>query len=182
MIFSFLGLALVDRYIYPVCPACAPGHDHHACRTRLHGFGIPLISAAVLHSFLDGWGIGATEQHQAFGLAIFAGIAFHKVPEALAFGIILRAALPRPATAMAWAGLVQFSMVAGGWAGFGMAPMLGVYWLHVLLGVAGGTFLYLGLHAVHGEWRRRGMPAFGPALTGAAGAAALQHGLRVLFR
>ncbi len=49
------------------------------------------------------------------------------------------------------------------------------------LALAGGSFIYLGFHAIHGEWRR-GVPAFVPALTGAAGAAALQQGLRVFFR
>jgi hypothetical protein len=35
---------------------------------------------------------------------------------------------------------------------------------------------------VHGEYEREGwVPAFGPALTGAAGAAVVLQGLRVLF-
>jgi hypothetical protein len=51
------------------------------------------------------------------------------------------------------------------------------------LGLAAGWLSYLGFHAIHGEWKRRGTaPIFMPALTGAAGAAALQQGVRVLFR
>jgi hypothetical protein len=42
-----------------------------------------------------------------------------------------------------------------------------------MLALAGGSFLYLGAHAVHGEWRRRGRPAFVPALVGVFGAAAV---------
>jgi len=46
--------------------------------------------------------------------------------------------------------------------------------MSAVLALVGGSFLFLGAHAVHGEWRRRGKPAFIPALTGAAGAAAFQ--------
>ena len=41
-------LALIDRYVYPVCPACSPVHDHDHCSTRLHGFATPLLAAAAL--------------------------------------------------------------------------------------------------------------------------------------
>ena len=51
------------------------------------------------------------------------------------------------------------------------------------LGITGGWLFYLGFHAVHEEWRRRGAaPAFVPALTGVAGAAVLQRGAEALFR
>ena len=51
------------------------------------------------------------------------------------------------------------------------------------LAIAGGTFLFLGVHAVDGAWKSRGAgPAFIPALAGAAGAAILQQGLRMAFR
>jgi energy-converting hydrogenase Eha subunit C len=72
--------------------------------------------------------------------------------------------------------------IAGGAAALVAAPYLSVAVLGAILSLAGGTFLYLGFHAVHIEWKRRGRPAMYPALTGAAGAAALQHGLRVLLR
>ena len=40
-----------------------------------------------------------------------------------------------------------------------------------------------GFHAVHEEWKRRGAaPAFVSALTGVAGAAAIQRGAEALFR
>jgi hypothetical protein len=45
---------VVDRFVYPVCPACAPSHDHHGCTTRLHGFAAPLLIAMVIHNGFDG--------------------------------------------------------------------------------------------------------------------------------
>jgi hypothetical protein len=51
------------------------------------------------------------------------------------------------------------------------------------LAIAGGTFLFLGVHAVDGAWKQRGAwPAFIPALAGAAGAAILQQGIRMAAR
>jgi len=40
--------------------------------------------------------------------------------------------------------------------------------------LAGGSFLYLGGHAVHGELRRGGAPTLVPALTGVAGSSVLR--------
>jgi hypothetical protein len=50
--------------------------------------------------------------------------------------------------------------------------------LHALLALAGGSFLYLGGHAVHGELRRGGSPTLVPALTGVAGSSVLRLFLR----
>ena len=43
------------------------------------------------------------------------------------------------------------------------------------LGITGGWLLYLGYHALHEEWRRRGAPAFVSALCGVVGAAIIQQ-------
>ncbi len=60
-----------------------------------------------------------------------------------------------------------------------LAPYLGPQALHALLALAGGSFLYLGWHAVHGEFRRSGAsPALVPALTGVAGSSVLHLFLR----
>ena len=49
------GLLLaINRFVYPVCPTCAHDHEHRGCSSELHGFGVPLVSAAAIHSFLDG--------------------------------------------------------------------------------------------------------------------------------
>src|SRR5678816_4124715 len=55
------ALLLVNRYVYRVCPTCAHDHDHNACSTELHGFAAPLIVAATVHSFLDGWSVATVQ-------------------------------------------------------------------------------------------------------------------------
>lgn len=168
---GFALLWSVDRFVYPVCPACSHTHEHDHCETRLHGFAAPLLIAAAMHSLLDGWGAASTD----FGPALAWGIAFHKIPEGIALGVIVRASLASRAAAVWWCALAESATLAGA-ALESMAELrLGSPAVHALLAVAGGSFLYLGGHAIHGELRRSGpAPAFFPALTGVAGSSVLR--------
>ncbi|MEP7353717.1 MAG: hypothetical protein ABI824_10840 [Acidobacteriota bacterium] len=177
-----LLLAVIDRYLYPVCPACSPEHDHAHCSTRLHGFATPLLIAASIHSLLDGWtgAAGMSEDlHQHFGIAFLTGLAAHKIPEGLALGVIAEASLRSRNSAMLWCALSQLAMVLGVGLESLFAPYMGMLGIHILLALAGGSFIYLGIHAVHGELRRSGTrPALVPALTGVAGSSVLRLLLR----
>ena len=157
MLVGFFVLFVIDRFIYPVCPACSHTHDHDTCSTRLHGFATPLIVAALIHSVFDGWALAAGHAGEVPGVrsAIAAGILVHKVPESIAYGVILRAALRRRSTALLWALIAQGATLLGAVLAIAMAPRIGSTWLAALLALGGGTFLYLGFHAVHGEWKRR---------------------------
>lgn len=175
---GFLLLAIVDRYVYPVCPACSPVHDHDHCSTRLHGFAGPLLAAAALHSALDGWS-AAAGQNVGLSLGLVTAIAIHKVPEGLALGVIARASLRSPGSAFGWVALAQLSTLVGAVLEGFFAPYLGAHGLLALLALAGGSFLYLGGHAIHGELRRSGTaPALVPALTGVAGSSVLRYLVR----
>lgn len=147
-------IAAVDRFVYPVCPACSHTHDHDHCGTRLHGFATPLIIAALLHSLFDGWAF-ATGYANGASYALSFGVAIHKIPEGVALGVILRAALKRRGQALAWAAIIQAVTVLGGALQTIAAPSLGPQWIATLLALGGGMFLYLGGHAMHGEWKRR---------------------------
>jgi len=178
-----MGLLLlwaVGRWVYAVCPACSHTHDHTLCPASLHGFALPLVVAASLHSFLDGLSIAASAQQHSGSLAaaVVFGVGLHKIPEGIALGVMLRAALNSRRAALGWCVAVQAATVLGAALESAAGPHLGALWLSCALGLAGGSFVYLAYHAVHAEWRLRGaLPAFAPALTGAAGAAILQHGL-----
>jgi zinc transporter ZupT len=141
-------IAVIDRYVYPICPSCAHTHDHDACGTRLHGFASPLIAASLLHSLFDGWAFSATP-------ALSAAVAIHKIPEGLALGVILRAALKSRSHALAWAAITQLATILGGALELAAAQHLGTTWISFLLALGGGMFLYLGAHAMHGAWKRR---------------------------
>ena len=180
---GFSSLWFVNRYVYAVCPSCAHTHDHDACSMPLHGFATPLIVAGGLHSFMDGFGIAAAQREGGLGAAVALAVMLHKIPEGLAYGAMLRASLRTNWSTLAWCALIQSPTLAGGILESVIAPRLGEAWIGFPLAIAGGSFAFLGFHALHNEWKRRGaVPAFGPALTGAAGAAVLQQGLRLFVR
>ena len=167
-------LLVIDRYIHPLCPSCSHTHNHDDCAAPLHGFATPLLIAAALHSALDGWSAVAA-QSSGFGSALVFGIGAHKIPEGIALGVIARAALERRSTAIAWCVVAESATLAGSGLEGLFAPYLGSSGLHALLALAGGGFLYLGGHAIHGESRRSGQaPAFVSALTGVAGSTVLR--------
>lgn len=178
-------LVTINRYAYPVCPTCAHDHDHTSCKSELHGFAGPLIAAAALHAFLDGWSIATVQSSAPMGLrvAVPLAVTLHKLPEGIALGGILRASMGNRAAAMGWCALAEGATLVGGILGLAMAPHLGTQWILYPLGVTAGWLFYLGQHAVHEEWKRRGATtAFVAALAGMAGAAVIQRGAEVLFQ
>jgi zinc transporter ZupT len=179
------GLLLAINRYSAVCPTCAHDHDHNACPTELHGFAAPLIAAAVLHSFLDGWSVVSVQHAAPLGLrvAVPLAVALHKLPEGIALGGILRVAMPSPVAAFFWCLVAEGATLGGGLLGLNLAERLGTGWTFYPLGITAGWLFYLGYHAVHEEWKRRGAaPAFLSALTGISAAAAVQRGAEALFR
>jgi zinc transporter ZupT len=176
-------LKVLDRFVFSVCPSCADDHSHESCAEPLHGFAGPLLAATTIHAFVDGWGLVAVQvgtNTPGAGTAFAAALLLHKIPEGLALGTILRASVDRASTAFLLCAAVELATVVGGATGIWLTP---ANWVSYPLAIAGGTFLFLGVHAVHSDWKRRGArPAFIPALAGAAGAALLQQGLRMAAR
>ncbi len=182
---GYAVLLLINRYAYPICPTCAHDHDHGACGTELHGFAAPLILAAALHSFLDGWSVAVVQHGAALGLrvAVPVAIALHKVPEGIALGGVMRASVPSRSVALLWCLIAEGSTLAGGGLALALAPHLGSVWTIYPLGLTAGWLVYLGYHAVHEEWKRRGAaPASVSALAGGAAAALIQRGAEALLR
>jgi zinc transporter ZupT len=188
-----LGLALVavgygvlkilDRFAFSVCPSCAHDHSHEGCEEPLHGFATPLLAATSIHAFVDGWGLVTVQigTHTSGARMAFATALFlHKIPEGLALGTMVRASMHRAWMAFALCAVVECATIVGGATGLWLIP---ADWVSYPLAIAGGTFLFLGVHAVHSDWKHRGArPAFIPALAGAAGAALLQQGFRIAVR
>lgn len=181
-------LKVIDRFAFSVCPSCAHDHSHESCAEPLHGFAGPLLAATAIHAFVDGWGLVAVQvatRTPGASTAFAAALFLHKIPEGLALGTILRASLHTGQQGRAWKAFalcaaVELSTVVGGATGLWLTP---ANWVSYPLAIAGGTFLFLGVHAVGSDWKRRGArPAFIPALAGAAGAALLQQGLRMAAR
>ncbi|MEQ1883826.1 MAG: hypothetical protein ABL967_02115 [Bryobacteraceae bacterium] len=164
-------LWFIDKRVYPVCPACSHthSHDHDHCSSELHGFAPPLLIAVGLHAALDGWSVIAADDSATLGAPLVLAIAIHKIAEGLALGVIVRASLDSRGAALVWCALAEASTLAGAMLESFLAPHMSPYALHAFLALAGGSFLYLGGHAVHGAWRKAGLTAaFAPAATGIA--------------
>lgn len=174
---GFAFLWVIDQYVHPVCPSCTHTHAHaedhgHA---ELHGFGPPLLAAIALHAALDGWSVVAADGFSGLGAPFVVAVAVHKVPEGIALGVIARASLESRNSALLWSIAAEMMTLMGAILEVALAPFLGETLLHILLAVAAGAFIYLGGHAVHGEWKRRGVgAAIYPAIAGLAGLSALR--------
>lgn len=174
---GFTLLWLIDHYVYPVCPTCSHTHDHGTCSQSLHGLAAPLLIASGVHSFFDGWSLAVSQEKgfETLKVAFLVGIGAHKLPEGLALGALLAAALGTARKAMLAAAAAQLMMVAGGSLAIVLAPHLDTNWSIGFLAVAAGAFVYLGYHAIDSEYQRRGIvTSVMPALGGAVGAAALR--------
>ena len=151
---GFLLLGAIDRFVYPICPACSHTHNHEACATRLHGFAAPLLVAIGLHSFLDGWGLATSQEASEFvRLAFLLGIALHKLPEGLALGAIVRASMASHWKSVAACLIAEAMTVVGGGVAIAVTTRVGAAFM--LLALAAGVFIYLGYHALEAEFHRR---------------------------
>ena len=141
---------------------------------------VPLLLAASAHAFLDGWGLASTRAGNSEAVRVTFPIAvmLHKAPEGLALGAIFRESTRSRGKAFVLCFVAEGVTFLGGWAGAVLTPQLGSAWTNYPLAVAGGCFLYLGYHAVEGEWRSFGVrSAWLPATVGFAGAALIQSGV-----
>lgn len=123
------GFALIwaiDHFVYPICPSCSHTHDHEECGAPLHGFATPLLVAIGVHSFLDGWGLAATQQSSDFvRVAFLFGIGLHKLPEGLALGAIVRASMASNWKSRAASIAAEAMTLVGGAAGLSVAARMG---------------------------------------------------------
>ncbi len=171
------ALWLIDLYVYPVCPTCSHTHAHENCAQSLHGFAVPLLIAAGIHSFFDGWSLAVADEKsfENLRIAFLTGIAVHKLPEGLALGALLLAAVGSAGRALLGAAAAQSMMLAGGALAVIVAPRMNASWTMGFLSVAAGAFVYLGYHAIESVSQQRGIAtSVMAALTGLAGAAALR--------
>jgi zinc transporter ZupT len=172
-----LALALIDRYICPICPFCA---------TRVHPFanlgpvrsgrhmimlGLPLLAVGCIHSFFDGWTIAFSQvaSPSTVSTALFWGAMVHKLPESVAIGILAARLVSSRTKALGIVVLIQTAMAVGGILGV-FAGNLDTRWADIYRMLVCAVLLLLGLLALQEEVRSRGrvaaIRAAAPALLG----------------
>jgi zinc transporter ZupT len=126
------------------------GHHLHDHAVTEGGFAIPLLAAAAVHAFMDGWGLASSASGTSVGVRVAFPIAvvLHKAPEGLALGALFRTSTRSSLAAISLCLLAEAATFAGGWAAAYLTPKLGSAWTNYPLALAGGCFLYLGVHAV----------------------------------
>jgi zinc transporter ZupT len=151
--------ALISKYVYHVCPACAASHFDEATAHRFSEIAAAMMIALAIHCTADGLALAAGhEAHasQATGgrvldLSLVLAICVHKVPEGLALGaLLLGAGFGRPQVLLR-VGAVESTTLLGGLLGWLFLQKVSAMWLDLVVAHVGGGFVFLAAHAVFGE-------------------------------
>ena len=148
---AYFGIALLDR------------HFEHADSSPGREVIGPLLAAAAIHSFLDGWSLRAVSNQQVANVVVPLGLALHKAPEGLALGWVVGHSFASRPKAMAICFLVEAMTIAGALVepsvDYSATRAFGAWWMAVVLAVIAGSFSFLGVHAVLPSRRRAGVMA-----------------------
>lgn len=134
---------LIGKYVSYICPACAASvADQQGAYLRL---GILLMVALGLHSTVDGLAIAVgAEAAPVLGVLVLFAVSYHKVPEGLALASVARLAGMSRVRSLLITILIQLTTGLGAFIGLFIATRgLSEHWLGLILGHAGGSFLYV---------------------------------------
>ena len=149
---GYVLFAMVGRYIFHICPACAASHFDEITTHHLAEFAATMMIALGIHCTVDGLALAVGhEETKAVDLSITFAICVHKLPEGLALGALLLGGGYKPGPMMWMVTAVESTTILGGLLGWFVLRNVSNVWLALALANAGGGFLYLALHAVLGE-------------------------------
>jgi ZIP family zinc transporter/zinc and cadmium transporter len=159
LVSGYALFAIITRYVYHVCPACAASHFDEATTHHFSEIASAMMIALAIHCTVDGLAIAAgnaasetnTVLGRAAGMSVVVAICVHKVPEGLALGaLLLGAGLGR--FPVIWrVAAVESTTLIGGFVGLYVLDHVSLFWVGLALAHAGGGFLFLAAHAVMGE-------------------------------
>lgn len=150
--------ALISKYVFHICPACAASHFDEATTHRFSEIAVAMMVALAIHCTVDGWALAAGHAEQtvpasdwSLDLSLTFAICVHKMPEGLALGALLLGAGLRRSRMLWLVAAVEFTTILGGVMGWFVLRDVSGVWLALVLAHAGGGFLFLATHAVLGE-------------------------------
>lgn len=133
--------AVVNRYVYFMCPACAASASEHD--TGYLRLGILLMVAMGIHSTVDGLAISAGSVSMSqIGVIILLAVSYHKVPEGMALVSLARLAGFGRAKALGVTVLIELTTAVGALIGILVLQSVTGFSLGVILGLVAGSFLY----------------------------------------
>ncbi len=153
---GYFLFALISKYIFHVCPACAASHFDEATTHRLAEFATAMMIALAIHCTVDGLALAAgLEESEPVKLSIVFAICVHKFPEGLALGALLLGGGYRRKKMLWLVASVESTTIFGGLLGWYVLqndPHAALkLTLSLMLANAAGGFFYLAVHAVLGE-------------------------------
>jgi zinc transporter ZupT len=156
---GYLVFAIITKYVYHVCPACAASHFDQATTHRYSEIAGGLMIALAIHCAADGIAMAAGQEAEiahaaggrALSLPLVVAICIHKVPEGLALGSLLLGAGFKRGPALLRVATVESTTILGGIAGLVFLRHIPETWLAAVVAHAGGGFLFLAIHAILGE-------------------------------
>jgi zinc transporter ZupT len=156
---GYAVFAVISKYIFHVCPACAASHFDEATTHRFSEIASAMMLALAIHCTVDGLGIsagnhadaGSPVSGQIVDFSIILAVCVHKIPEGLALGALLRGA-GLETWGIIWRVIaVEGTTLLGGVLGWLVFPHASQLWIMVALAHAGGGFIFLATHAIIGE-------------------------------
>jgi zinc transporter ZupT len=156
---GYIVFAIISKYIFHVCPACAASHFDEATTHRFSEIASAMMFALAIHCTVDGLAMSAGGDAPVSGaapgrvvvLSIIFAVCVHKIPEGLALGALLRGAGLKTGGIISWVMCVEATTLLGGLLGYLFFPNASHLWISIALAHAGGGFIFLGTHAIIGE-------------------------------
>jgi zinc and cadmium transporter len=151
--------AVISKYVYHVCPACAASHFDEAATHHFNEIAAAMTLALAIHCIADGLALAAGHEAEAshghggrvLDLSLVLAICVHKIPEGLALGgLLLGAGFNRTQT-LSRVAAVESTTLLGGLLGWLFLRNISTVWLDAAVAHVGGGFLFLAIHAVLGE-------------------------------
>jgi zinc transporter ZupT len=150
--------AIISKYIFHVCPACAASHFDEAATHRFGEIALAMMIALAIHCTVDGLALAAGRQEYSgltpshwLDMSLTMAICVHKAPEGLALGALLLGAGYHRARMLWLVAAVESTTILGGVLGWLVFRHVSNLWLDLALAHAGGGFIFLAAHAVLGE-------------------------------
>jgi zinc transporter ZupT len=151
---GYLVFAIISKYVFHVCPACAASHFDEATTHRFSEIATAMVFALAVHGALDGLALAAGHEAEMSGrldASLLLAICIHKIPEGLALGALLLGAGYGRGMVLVWVASVEATTLLGGVLGLWILPGISVAWIDIILAHVGGGFIFLAVHAVFGE-------------------------------
>jgi zinc transporter ZupT len=150
--------AIISKYLFHVCPACAASHFDEAATHRFNEIALAMMVALAIHCTVDGLALAAGREENTgatpsrwLDMSITMAICVHKAPEGLALGALLLGAAYSRARMLWLVAAVESTTILGGLLGWYVFRSVNNLWLDLALAHAGGGFIFLAAHAVLGE-------------------------------